>query len=198
MNDSVFKKVEKKTNINKSTILSLADKLKNSNFKDEKVLNDVISELSYMTGREISDEKKNKIINAIKNDKVPKIQKTTYEFSKVGARFNRNHPSNKKYPPGLRENLFLFIIWLNTLYLWSFTIFLCLSPGVVALVGGCPGPNHYTTLICSNHFVIAHLYFACIRSLCPPGILYPLVNHPALYRLVCAPGVCARGHGSNA
>ncbi len=71
MNDSVFKKVEKKTNINKSTILSLADKLKNSNFKDEKVLNDVISELSYMTGREISDEKKNKIINAIKNDKVP-------------------------------------------------------------------------------------------------------------------------------
>lgn len=71
MNDSVFKKVEKKTNINKSTILSLADKLKNSNFKDEKVLNDVISELSYMTGREISKEKKNKIINAIKNDKVP-------------------------------------------------------------------------------------------------------------------------------
>ena len=71
MNDSVFKKVEKKTNINKSTILSLADKLKNSNFKDEKVLNDVISELSYMTGREISEEKKNKIINAIKNDKVP-------------------------------------------------------------------------------------------------------------------------------
>ena len=71
MNDSVFKKVEKKTNINKSTILSLADKLKNSNFKDEKVLNDVISELSYMTGREISKEKKDKIINAIKNDKVP-------------------------------------------------------------------------------------------------------------------------------
>ena len=71
MNDSVFKKVEKKTNINKDTILSLADKLKNSNFKDEKVLNDVISELSYMTGREISKEKKDKIINAIKNDKVP-------------------------------------------------------------------------------------------------------------------------------
>ena len=71
MNDSVFKKVEKKTNINKDTILSLADKLKNSNFKDEKVLNDVISELSYMTGREISHEKREKIIKAIKNDKVP-------------------------------------------------------------------------------------------------------------------------------
>ena len=71
MNDSLFKKVEKKTNINKDTILSLANKLKSGNFKDEKVLNEVISELSYMTGREISSEKKEKIINAIKNDKVP-------------------------------------------------------------------------------------------------------------------------------
>ena len=60
MNDSIFKKVEKKTNINKDTILSLANKLKNNNFKDEKVLNEVISELSYMTGKEISEEKKEK------------------------------------------------------------------------------------------------------------------------------------------
>ena len=61
MNDSVFKKVEKKTNVKKDTILSLANKLKSSNFKDEKVL----------TEREISSEKKTKIINAIKSDKVP-------------------------------------------------------------------------------------------------------------------------------
>ena len=71
MNDSVFKKVEKKTNINKDTILSLANKLKSSNFKDEKVLTEVIDELGTLTGREITKEKKTKIINAIKNDKVP-------------------------------------------------------------------------------------------------------------------------------
>lgn len=71
MNDSLFKKVEKKTNINKDTILNLANKLKNSNFKDEVVLNEVIDELSFMTGKEISKEKKDKIIKAIKNDKVP-------------------------------------------------------------------------------------------------------------------------------
>ena len=71
MNDSVFKKVEKKTNINKDTILSLANKLKSSNFKDENVLSEVINELSYMTGREISDEKKEKIIKANKSDKIP-------------------------------------------------------------------------------------------------------------------------------
>lgn len=71
MNDSIFKKVEKKTNINKETILDLANKLKSSNFKDENVLSEVIDELTYMTGKEISLEKKEKIINAIKNDKVP-------------------------------------------------------------------------------------------------------------------------------
>ena len=71
MNENVFKKVYKKTNIKKDTILSLADKLKNSNFKDEKVLNEVITELSNMTGKEIDEEKKEKIIKAIKNDKVP-------------------------------------------------------------------------------------------------------------------------------
>lgn len=71
MNDNLFKKVEKKTNINKNTIMSLASKLKNSNFKDEGVLNEVITELSTLTGREISNEKREKIIKAIKNDKVP-------------------------------------------------------------------------------------------------------------------------------
>ena len=72
MNDNIFKKVEKKTNINKNTIMSLAEKLKSSNFKDENVLNEVIDELSYMTGKELSTDKRNKIIKAIKNDKVPK------------------------------------------------------------------------------------------------------------------------------
>ena len=71
MNENLFKKVEKKTNINKDTILNLANKLKNSNFKDENVLNEVIDELSFMTGREVSQEKKDKIIKAIKTDKVP-------------------------------------------------------------------------------------------------------------------------------
>ena len=71
MNDNLFKKVEKKTNINKNTIFSLAEKLKKGNFKDENVLNEVITELSTLTGKEISNEKRDKIIKAIKNDKIP-------------------------------------------------------------------------------------------------------------------------------
>ena len=71
MKDSLFKNVEKKTNINKDTIMSLAKKLQSSNFKDEKVLNEVIDELSSLTGKSIDDSKRDKIIKAIKNDKVP-------------------------------------------------------------------------------------------------------------------------------
>ncbi len=71
MNEGLFKRVEKKTNINKETILGLAEKLQNGNMKDKNVLMEVIDELSNLTGRDVSDTKKEKIVNAIINDKVP-------------------------------------------------------------------------------------------------------------------------------
>lgn len=70
--DSFFKKVEKKTNINKETILSLADKLQRSNMKDENTLREVIQDISAMTGKEVSKEKEQRIIDAIKKDNIPK------------------------------------------------------------------------------------------------------------------------------
>lgn len=69
--DNFFKKVEKKTNVDKDTILSLASKLQNGNMKDEKTLKEVISTLSEMTGRKVSKEQEEKIINTVINDKVP-------------------------------------------------------------------------------------------------------------------------------
>lgn len=70
--DNFFKKVEKKTNVNKETILSLADKLQKGNMKDETTLKEVINDLAKMIGREVSKEKEEKIINTILNDNVPK------------------------------------------------------------------------------------------------------------------------------
>ena len=70
--DSFFKKVEKKTNVNKETILSLASKLQNGNMKDETTLKEVIGTLSKMTGREVTKEQEEKIIDAVVNDRVPK------------------------------------------------------------------------------------------------------------------------------
>lgn len=70
-NDNFFKKVENKTNIDKETILSLAKKLQDENMKNEGVLRDVIKQISTLTGREVSKEKEDKIINTILADKVP-------------------------------------------------------------------------------------------------------------------------------
>lgn len=70
--DNFFKRVEKKTNVNKDTILSLASKLQQGDMKDENTLREVIQELGRMTGKEVSKEKEDKIISAVVNDKIPK------------------------------------------------------------------------------------------------------------------------------
>lgn len=70
--DNFFKNVEKKTNVDKNTILSLASKLQGSNMKDEKAIKEVIQDLAKLTGREVSKEKEQKIVDTILNDKVPK------------------------------------------------------------------------------------------------------------------------------
>ncbi len=70
--DGFFKKIEKKTNVNKETILSLAKKLQNGNMKNEETIKEVIHDISRITGREVSQEKEDKIVNTILNDNVPK------------------------------------------------------------------------------------------------------------------------------
>ena len=69
--DNFFKRVEKKTSVDKETILSLANKLQEGNMKDESTLKEVINDLAKMTGREVSKEKEQKIIDTIMNDNVP-------------------------------------------------------------------------------------------------------------------------------
>ena len=70
--DKFFQKVEQKSGVGKQTILDLAKKLQEGNLKNETTLREVISELSQMTGKEVSKEKQDKIIEAVSNDKVPK------------------------------------------------------------------------------------------------------------------------------
>ena len=70
--DSFYKKVERKTNVNKETILSLAKKLQGDNLKDESKLRDLIHEIGSITGKDVPTDQEDKIIKAIVNDKVPK------------------------------------------------------------------------------------------------------------------------------
>ena len=72
MKDNLFQKIEQKTNINKETILSLANKLQKNDIKNEESIREIIKDISNLTGKEVSPEKEEKIIEAIKNDKVPK------------------------------------------------------------------------------------------------------------------------------
>ncbi len=72
MNDNLFNRIEEKTKVSKDTIISLARKLQDSDYKNENTLRDIIHELSFITGREVSEEKENKIIDMIVQDKVPK------------------------------------------------------------------------------------------------------------------------------
>ena len=72
MNDNLLNRIEEKTHVDKDTIVSLASKLQRGDYKNENTLREIIHELSSITGREVSEEKENKIISMIVNDKVPK------------------------------------------------------------------------------------------------------------------------------
>ena len=70
--DSFFNRIEKKTNVGKETIIDLAKKLQQNDLKNEGTLREVIQTLSQMTGKNVSKEQEDKIINAVVTDKVPK------------------------------------------------------------------------------------------------------------------------------
>lgn len=70
--DKFFDKVEKRTNVDKDMILDLAKKLQQNDLKDEGTLREIIQTLSKATGRNVSKEQEEKIINKVVNDGVPK------------------------------------------------------------------------------------------------------------------------------
>ncbi len=70
--DNFFNKVEKKTNVGKDKILELANKLQQNDLKNENTLREIIQELGQMTGKNVTKEKEDKIVNAVINDQVPK------------------------------------------------------------------------------------------------------------------------------
>ena len=72
MSNNLLDRIEEKTNVNRDTIINLAHKLQSGDYKNEDTLRSIIHELSDITGKEVSKEKEEKIINMIVNDKVPK------------------------------------------------------------------------------------------------------------------------------
>ena len=76
--NSFFDRVERKTNVKKEDILSLARSIQGKDLKDENTLRSLIQDVSKLAGKEVSKEKEDKIIDAVKKDKIPKdINKMT-------------------------------------------------------------------------------------------------------------------------
>ena len=70
--EDLFERIEKKTNVSKDTIIRLAKELQEGDIKNEITLRNIIGEISELTGKEVSKEKEDKIVNMVISDKVPK------------------------------------------------------------------------------------------------------------------------------
>lgn len=70
MNNNLFNKVEKKTNVKKNDIINLAKSIQNKNMSDEHNLRELIHTIATMAGKEVDKEKEEKIINAVKNNQI--------------------------------------------------------------------------------------------------------------------------------
>ena len=71
-NDSIFEKVESKTNVKKDDIVKLAKSITGKDLNNEKNMRKLIKDVAKLAGKEVSKEKEEKILNAVKKDKIPK------------------------------------------------------------------------------------------------------------------------------
>ena len=78
LNNDFFDKVKNKTNVDKDILIDLAKRLNENNMKDETVLKSIIRDLSKITGKSVSVEKEQKIIDTIVNNSYNVIVKIDY------------------------------------------------------------------------------------------------------------------------
>jgi hypothetical protein len=70
--ESFLKKVSEKTNVSKEDIFSLAQNLQTKNLKKEEDIRAFIGQIADVTNTSISEAKMDKLVDVIKNNKMPK------------------------------------------------------------------------------------------------------------------------------
>ena len=70
--DSFLKRVSEKTNVSKEDIFSLAQELQTKDLKKEDDIRNFIGQIAKMTNKKLDEKKVNKLVDIIKNNKVPK------------------------------------------------------------------------------------------------------------------------------
>ncbi|RBW70400.1 stage VI sporulation protein F [Bacillus taeanensis] len=81
--NSFFDNIEKKTNVKKEDLFKLADSVKDANFKDEKTIRKLISQVSRLANVPVSKEKEDKIVKAIMNNNMP------IDFASISKMFDK-------------------------------------------------------------------------------------------------------------
>lgn len=70
MDEKIFDKVEEKTNVKREDIISLAKAIQGKDMNNEKNLRKLIQDVAKLAGKNVSKEKEEKIIKAVKKDQV--------------------------------------------------------------------------------------------------------------------------------
>ena len=70
--ESIFDKVEQRAHVSREDIMRLAKSVSGQDLSDEDNLRSLIQKVARMAGKEVTEEKTEKIISAVKKDKVPK------------------------------------------------------------------------------------------------------------------------------
>jgi hypothetical protein len=71
MSNSFFDNIEKKTGVNMAEVLKLAQSLQSADLKDEKTVRDVIKKVSKIANKPVTQEKEDKIVEAIISNNMP-------------------------------------------------------------------------------------------------------------------------------
>jgi len=69
---NIFSKVEEKTSEKKEDIIKLAKEAASKDLSKDKNIRSLIKEVAKIAGKEVSKEKEEKILEAIKKDKIPR------------------------------------------------------------------------------------------------------------------------------
>ena len=67
----LFKKIESSSNLDRSTIMNVAESVKNANFQDEKVVRNLIQQLTAMTGKSVNKKTEEQIVKAVTSQNMP-------------------------------------------------------------------------------------------------------------------------------
>lgn len=73
---NIFKKIKSKTDLKPTDIFKVANSVQHADFSDETTVRDLVKQLSELANKPISQEKEDKLVQTITQNKLPKDMNT--------------------------------------------------------------------------------------------------------------------------